>query len=203
MFTGIIKNSAVVKSIARSQENILLEMSSPILVNLSIDQSVSHDGICLTVDSISHDSYHVVAIAETQKKTNIAKWEVGREVNIETAMQMNALLDGHILQGHVDAVSRVLDIREEGGSRVYELSIPDMGHDYIVEKGSIALNGISLTCFDVLEDSFHVAIIPYTLEHTNIKHWKIGTHINIEYDIIAKLVVKQSSKYLNQIKPEK
>ncbi len=201
MFTGIIKDLARIKSIAHSQNNMILELESSMVPKLSIDQSLSHNGICLTVDGLSSDRYTVVAIEETQRKTTISKWQINQYVNLEKAMQMNSLLDGHILQGHVDDVTEVLDIKEDGGSNIYTLGIPTSGADLIVEKGSVALDGVSLTCFEVTETSFQVAVIPYTLEHTAIQYWVKGIPVNIEFDIIAKLVSKQVQKYLKQTNP--
>ncbi len=198
MFTGIIKHLGEIKSIAHSQNNIKLEIASELSSEVCIDQSIAHHGICLTVESTSDGAYSVIAIEETRKKTTIGNWRVGQKINLETAMKMDALLDGHILQGHVDGVCRILQKSEEGGSTVFRLSMPDGGAALIVEKGSVALDGVSLTCFGVDETSFSVAIIPYTMEHTAIQYWQPDSYVNIEYDILAKLVSKQIGHYLSQ-----
>ncbi len=203
MFTGIIKQLGTIRSVAHSQNNVILEIESDLAKDLSIDQSVAHNGICLTVESISEEAYHVIAIEETLRKTTLSDWQVGQVINLETAMNASKLLDGHIVQGHIDGVATILKLEDEGGSIKYTIQYPEEGIGLIVEKGSVTLDGVSLTCFEVSKESFCVAIIPYTKEHTCIQYWKPKTRINIEFDILGKLVQKQLEAHLNQITPEK
>ncbi len=190
-----------ITAVSHSQNNVILEVRSDLSAQLSIDQSVAHNGVCLTVESLKEDYYTVVAIAETLRKTTIARWEVGQKINLETAMGASTLLDGHIVQGHVDGVCTLLQKEEQGGSVKFTFEYPTEGTGLIVEKGSVTLDGVSLTCFEVSSDQFSVAIIPYTLTHTSVQNWKVDDKVNIEFDILGKIVQKQVALYLNQTKP--
>jgi len=189
MFTGIIESLAKLKSIEKNGDNIMFTFNSKISKELKIDQSLSHNGICLTVVDIKNYNYSVVAIKETVLKTSIKNWKVGDLINIERAMKMGARLDGHMVQGHVDQVARCNSIIEENGSWYFKFSYED-GENITIEKGSIAINGVSLTVVDSEKDSFSVAIIPYTYEHTNFKFLKTGDYVNIEFDMIGKYISK-------------
>lgn len=190
MFTGIIESLATIKSIAKDQGNIHLTIQSSITSELKIDQSVAHNGICLTVVSIKNDTYTVTAIHETIVKTTIGSWEVGDVVNIERAMQLGDRLDGHIVQGHVDQVGICKNIEQQDGSWFFTFGYDKALNNITIEKGSITINGTSLTVVDSREDQFSVAIIPYTYEHTNFHTFKEGTQVNLEFDVIGKYVTR-------------
>lgn len=188
MFTGIIRQVGKLEKIEKSGTSILLQISSDLRSNLQIDQSVSHDGICLTVDRLFEDSYGVTAVKETLDKTTLGSWSTGKTINLETAATPSSALDGHIVQGHIDSVSEVLKIEEVGGSWYFYFSIDSDNSHLLVKKGSISINGVSLTIADLKEDSFNVAIIPYTYQHTSFSELKVGDGVNIEYDLIGKYV---------------
>ncbi|MCB9427116.1 MAG: riboflavin synthase [Flavobacteriales bacterium] len=190
MFTGIIESLATIKSIAKDQGNIHLTIQSSITSELKIDQSVAHNGICLTVVSIKNDTYTVTAIHETIVKTTIGSWEVGDVVNIERAMQLGDRLDGHIVQGHVDQVGICKNVEQQDGSWFFTFGYDKALNNITIEKGSITINGTSLTVVDSREDQFSVAIIPYTYEHTNFHTFKEGTQVNLEFDVIGKYVTR-------------
>ena len=191
MFTGIIEGLAKVVGFEKELENLHLTLTNPFDESFKIDQSVAHNGVCLTVVKMVDNTYTVTAIKETLDKSNIGKLEIGDLVNIERCMKMNGRLDGHIVQGHVDTTAAVTGIKEESGS--WSLSFEyDKDKEHItVEKGSITINGVSLTVCDSGINTFSVAIIPYTFEHTNFKNFKVGTTVNLEFDIIGKYVAKQ------------
>ena len=191
MFTGIIEGLAKVVGFEKELENLHLTLTNPFDESFKIDQSVAHNGVCLTVVKMVDNTYTVTAIKETLDKSNIGKLEIGDLVNIERCMKMNGRLDGHIVQGHVDTTAEVTSIKEESGS--WSLSFEyDKDKEHItVEKGSITINGVSLTVCDSGINTFSVAIIPYTFEHTNFKNFKVGTTVNLEFDIIGKYVAKQ------------
>jgi riboflavin synthase len=161
---------------------------------LKIDQSVAHNGCCLTVDRLENNTYRVTAIQETLLKTNLGKWEVGTEVNLERCVQMNARLDGHIVQGHIDQIGVVKSIENKEGSHYITIEYDDIQGFTTVAQGSIAVNGISLTVASSGENAFSVAIIPYTWEHTNLRNLKVGDEVNLEFDIIGKYVAKLLQK---------
>jgi len=194
MFTGIIEAIGKIESIERNGSNKTFWISSSISNELKADQSVSHNGACLTVEGVKENSHRVTAIEETLAKSNLGKWREGDEVNIERCMVMNGRLDGHIVQGHVDTTAVCVDKQDLNGSWQFRFQFPDEFSKLVIEKGSVAINGISLTVFNVDANEFSVAIIPYTLEHTNMKHISVGTTANIEFDIIGKYVVKMMSK---------
>ena len=188
MFTGIIESLGTVTHIQSSGTNKTFTISSPISAELKVDQSVSHNGVCLTVESVTGNTHTVTAIAETLNKSNLGSWEVGTLVNLERCMQMNGRLDGHIVQGHVDAPATCINRDDKDGSWEYRFSFPAAFAALVIEKGSISLNGISLTVFDVSDTAFSVAIIPYTYEHTNMQQVFPGHTVNIEFDIIGKYI---------------
>ena len=190
MFTGIIESMAEVCAIQKEGTNVRFTFRCPFTSELKVDQSVAHNGVCLTVVKISGDLYDVVAIEETLKRTNLGNLAVGGEVNLERCMQMNGRLDGHIVQGHVDTTAKVEKIVPEDGSwRVYFTHQSSPSY-LTVEKGSVCVNGVSLTVVDSEDNSFSVAIIPYTWDHTNFHSLKPGDDVNIEFDIIGKYVGK-------------
>jgi riboflavin synthase len=188
MFTGIIRHLGKLEEISKSGSSLRLRISSDLRQKLQIDQSVSHDGICLTVDRLFDDSYGVTAVKETLDKTTLGSWSIGKMINLETAATPSSALDGHIVQGHVDGVSELLKIEEVGGSWYFHFSIDRDNSHLLVEKGSICINGVSLTIAGLKEDSFIVAIIPYTYDHTSFSGLQEGDRVNIEYDLIGKYV---------------
>jgi len=188
MFTGIIEQIGVVKSIQRENENIHFTVEASFTGELKIDQSVAHNGCCLTVVSIAGNEYVVTAIQETLNKTNLGGWKPGTKVNLERCMVMNGRLDGHIVQGHVDTTAECILVEDQLGSWKY--SFRYHSEDVTVEKGSVTVNGTSLTVVDSKPSEFSVCIIPYTYEHTNFHELEIGQKVNIEFDIIGKYVAK-------------
>lgn len=196
MFTGIIETTGRIEKIVQNGTNKTFWISTPIAAELKVDQSVAHNGVCLTVEEISADNHRITAIDETLIKTNLGDWKEGGTVNIERCLQMNGRLDGHIVQGHVDTTGTCTEVVEKDGSWEFSFRIDKKFGALIIEKGSISLNGISLTIFNVQDDGFTVAIIPYTYEHTNMKELKAGDKVNIEFDMIGKYVnrIQQLSK---------
>lgn len=192
MFTGIIEQLGEVISIEKEQGNIHFTIRAPFTSELKIDQSVAHNGVCLTVVSIIDNSYVVTAIQETLDKTNLGSWKIGTKVNLERCMQMNGRLDGHIVQGHVDTTANCTAIEDQDGSWKYTFAYKT--DQVTVEKGSITINGVSLTVVDSLDYSFSVCIIPYTYEHTNFHQLSVGDEVNLEFDIIGKYVAKLMGK---------
>lgn len=190
MFTGIIETLGTVKGIEREKENLHLTIQSTITNELKIDQSVAHNGVCLTVVAINNDEYTVTAIKETLDKTNIGDLQAGEEVNLERAMKLGARLDGHIVQGHVDRTGVCKSIEDADGSTVFTFSYDFDGSNVTIEKGSITINGVSLTVVNSKKDEFSVAIIPYTFEHTTFKNFTIGSKVNLEFDVIGKYVAR-------------
>ncbi len=188
MFTGIIENTGIVKEVITGGTNKTFWIASPLAPELKIDQSLSHNGVCLTVEEIKDGMYRVTAIAETLVKTNLGQWKPGTIVNLERCMPMNGRLDGHIVQGHVDAVAECIAVVEKDGSWEFNFKFPEEFSSLVIEKGSITLNGTSLTLFNVGDNNFTVAIIPYTYHHTNINTINKGDLVNIEFDILGKYV---------------
>ena len=191
MFSGIVEEPAVVTGLRKEEENLHITMRCSFTNELKIDQSVAHNGVCLTVVDIKGDEYTVTAIKETLERSNLGLLEVGSMVNVERSMLMNGRLDGHIVQGHVDCTAVCESVEEVDGSHyykfVYEVDPAMASKGYVtVEKGSVTVNGVSLTVCDSERNSFRVAIIPYTFEHTNFKHIEAGTRVNLEFDIIGK-----------------
>jgi riboflavin synthase len=192
MFTGIIEGLGIVKKIEKEGENIHFTVESEFTNELKIDQSVAHNGCCLTVVAIDGKEYVVTAILETLEKTNLGNWEVGTKVNFERCMIMNGRLDGHIVQGHVDTTATCIGIEDQDGS--YKFTFEYDSEDVTVEKGSVTVNGTSLTVVDSKDKQFSVCIIPFTFDHTNFHQLKIGDKINLEFDIIGKYVAKLFKK---------
>ncbi|SMG27768.1 riboflavin synthase alpha chain [Marivirga sericea] len=193
MFTGIIESLGGIKSIEKEGSNRKITIESNISHELKIDQSISHNGVCLTVTELLPNAHTVVAVNETLQKSAIGSLQEGDPVNLERCMIMNGRLDGHIVQGHVDETGKCLDIKDEGGSWIFTFSY-NSSTNVLVEKGSICINGVSLTCFDVSDEKFSVAIIPYTFDHTNFKKMKKNDEVNLEFDIIGKYVHKLINK---------
>ena len=190
MFTGIIEDLGIVTNLRKEQDNLHLTIKSGITQELKIDQSVAHNGVCLTVVSISEQEYTVTAIKETINKTNIGELLVGDIVNLERAMKLGDRLDGHMVQGHIDQVGSCELVQEDNGSWLYTFSYsPELGN-VTIEKGSATVNGVSLTVVNSRQNSFSVAIIPYTYEHTNFKYLKKGSKINLEFDVLGKYIQK-------------
>lgn len=190
MFTGIIETLGEVTQIRKDQDNVHFSVSSSFSQELKIDQSVSHNGVCLTVVDVCANTHTVTAITETLVKTNLGTLRIGDKVNLERCMQMNGRLDGHIVQGHVDQTAVCTEVRELDGSWEYTFKYDNSTGNVTVEKGSICINGISLTVFNSQEDAFSVAIIPYTFQHTNMQYLKTGDIVNLEFDIIGKYVAR-------------
>ena len=187
MFTGIIEQTGTVISTKKEGSNLRLIVSANMISELKVDQSVAHNGVCLTVERIHEKQYEVVAVKETLDKTAIGALAAGDLINLERCMQMNGRLDGHIVQGHVDETATVFKIEKEKGSWIFHFKLPNKTK-LIVEKGSICINGVSLTAFNVQDDSFSVTIIPYTFEHTTFKTIKEKDTVNVEYDIVGKYI---------------
>ena len=188
MFTGIIETLGTLVEAKKDQENLHLTVQTPLTSELKIDQSVAHNGVCLTVVSKTDTAYTVTAIQETCLKTNIESWAVGDAINLERAMVLGARLDGHIVQGHVDQTGICTEIKEADGSWYFSFEYDPSLHNITIEKGSITVNGVSLTVVNSNANSFSVAIIPYTYEHTNFQSFKVGTQVNLEFDVIGKYV---------------
>jgi riboflavin synthase len=193
MFTGIIETLGIVKDIIHTGSNIAYLISSSIGQELKIDQSLAHDGVCLTVESIENDIHQVTAIAETISKTNLTSWKIGSTINLERCMLMNGRLDGHIVQGHVDCTAVCTERQDKNGSWEFQFEFPTEFAHLVIEKGSISVNGTSLTCFEITNKTFKVAIIPYTFEHTSIQFVNVGSIVNIEFDILGKYVQRNLS----------
>jgi riboflavin synthase len=192
MFTGIIEQTGLVEAIETTGTNATFWISSPLSAELKIDQSVSHSGVCLTVEEIKGNKHRVTAIEETLNKTNLGSWKTGTLINLERCMIMNGRLDGHIVQGHVDATAMCIMKLTLDGSWEYTFEFDTQFAHLVIEKGSISVNGTSLTCFNVTNNSFTVAIIPYTFEHTNMNQLEEGHYINVEFDIIGKYVQRMA-----------
>ena len=188
MFTGIIETLGVIQEIEKDKDNLHITIASSITEELKIDQSVAHNGICLTVVSINKTFYTVTAIGETIKKTTISHWQKGDSVNLERAMKLGDRLDGHIVQGHVDQIGTCTIVKETNGSWYYTFNYDESLHNITIEKGSITVNGVSLTVVDSRKNEFSVAIIPYTFEQTNFNTFEVGTKVNLEFDVIGKYV---------------
>lgn len=191
MFTGIIESLGEVISTRREGTNMVITINSSLAPELKVDQSISHNGVCLTVTRIQGNTYDIVAVTETLEKSNIGLLTPGQKVNLERAMLFNGRIDGHLVQGHVDSTGECISITPQNGSWEYRFRYPARFADLIVEKGSICLNGISLTIYNVTDTEFSIAVIPYTYEHTNISAVQPGHTINLEFDILGKYVARQ------------
>ena len=190
MFTGIIEDLGILKKIEKEKGNINLYFKSKLTQELKIDQSLSHNGVCLTIVSIDNDIYKVTAVKETLDKSNLGELKVNSIVNLERAMKSNGRLDGHYVQGHVDQIAKCLNVKETDGSWYYEFEYDNTLNNITIEKGSIAVNGVSLTVVDSKLNGFSVAIIPYTYNNTNFKKIQRGDTVNIEFDMIGKYISK-------------
>jgi riboflavin synthase len=188
MFTGIIETTGIINHILGTGANKTFWVASPISSQLKTDQSVSHNGVCLTVEELKEGMHKVTAIAETLDKTNLIHWQEGSIINLERCMQLNGRLDGHIVQGHVDTTAECIEIISKQGSWEYSFTYDKKFAALLIEKGSVCLNGISLTVFNVTKKTFTVAIIPYTYKNTSMQHLQKGNYVNIEFDVIGKYV---------------
>lgn len=190
MFTGIIETLGTVRNIRTQGNNLVFSIQSPISTELKPDQSVSHNGACLTVSSVHNDIHEVVAVAETLQKTNLGTLKPGDQINLERSLTLQKLIDGHLVQGHVDSTGKCMEVKNKNGSTEFRIQFPEKFAPLIIEKGSIALNGISLTLFDVTKTEFSIAVIPYTFEHTNIHLLQKGDTVNLEFDLIGKYTAR-------------
>lgn len=188
MFTGIIESIGTISNLKSELNNLHITVNSSLTSELKIDQSVAHNGVCLTVVAITDDEYTVTAIKETLDKTNLNKLKIGDAVNLERAMKLGDRLDGHIVQGHVDQTAICINIEEANGSWIFTFNYDASLNNITIEKGSITINGTSLTVVNSRKDSFSVAIIPYTYNHTNFNTFEIGTVVNLEFDVLGKYV---------------
>ena len=190
MFTGIIEDLGIVKNLVKDNDNLHLTIESVLAPELKIDQSVSHNGVCLTVIDLTETSYTVTAIKETLDKTNLNVLEIGASVNLERGLKLGARLDGHMVQGHVDQIGTCTSVETQNGSWVYSFQYDASLGNLTIEKGSVTVNGVSLTVVNSKDDGFSVAIIPYTYEHTNFNGFEVGTVVNLEFDVIGKYVAR-------------
>ena len=190
MFTGIIEDLGIVKDLVKENDNLHLTIQSALAPELKVDQSVSHNGVCLTVIALTESDYTVTAIKETLDKTNINALKLGATVNLERGLKLGARLDGHMVQGHVDQIGNCTAVEAENGSWIYSFKYDASIGNLTIEKGSITVNGVSLTVVNSKEDGFSVAIIPYTHEHTNFNSFEVGTTVNLEFDVIGKYVAR-------------
>ena len=190
MFTGIIETLGTIQDLRKENENVHVTIQSSLTKELKIDQSVAHNGVCLTVIAIDNDTYTVTAIQETINKTNLSDWKVNDVVNLERAMMLGSRLDGHIVQGHVDQIAICKNVEETNGSWAFTFEYDASLSNITIEKGSVTVNGVSLTVVNSKAKEFSVAIIPYTYENTNFHSFKIGTKVNLEFDVIGKYVAR-------------
>ncbi len=192
MFTGIIEDQGIIQEVIQKDTNHSFWIKSALAPQFKVDQSVAHNGVCLTIEDIINDTYKVTAIEETLQKTNLSAWKAGDFVNLERSLLATSRIDGHFVQGHVDSTGVVKKIKDKSGSWELTIIFPKKFASLIIEKGSICLNGISLTCFDVKKDRFKVAIIPYTWEHTNLKFLQTKNKVNLEFDLIGKYIFRKN-----------
>lgn len=195
MFTGIIETIGKIINLTQEEGNLHIEIKSNIVSELKVDQSISHDGVCLTVVKLTPESYVVTAIKETLDKSKLKNITIGDIINLERAMVLGNRLDGHLVQGHVDQTGICTDVQEADGSYYYTFTYNNEYKNITIEKGSITVNGVSLTVVNSKDNEFSVAIIPYTYENTNFKHFKIGTMVNLEFDVVGKYLQKLSQAY--------
>lgn len=193
MFTGIIEAVGKIMSVSTKGTNKTFEVEAPFVQELKVDQSVAHNGVCLTVEKIKENAYTLTAVEETLLKSNLGSLKAGDEVNIERCLKTGQRLDGHLVQGHVDAVCTCVEKEIRDGSWLFSFQFDPKFAAYLVEKGSVCLNGVSLTVFNVSRDHFSVTIIPYTYEHTNFRQIEVGDSLNIEFDIIGKYILRKQS----------
>jgi riboflavin synthase len=197
MFSGIVEEPAKVVGLTKEKENLHITLTCSFVESLKIDQSISHNGVCLTVVKKEGDTYSVTAIKETLEKSNLGLLKVGDKVNLERSMKIDSLLDGHLVQGHVDQTATCTDVKETEGSWYYTFKYDPKIGNITVEKGSVSVNGVSLTVVNSQEGSFQVAIIPYTYEHTNFHEFRVGTIVNLEFDIVGKYISRLLKHYLD------
>ena len=190
MFTGIIETMGELVKVEKEQNNLHFHIRSNLTKELKIDQSLAHDGVCLTVVDIQGDIYTVTAVHETLQKSALGMWEVGRKINLERAMKIGDRLDGHLVQGHVDDTGKCIEIENQKGSWLYKFQFSGNNSNLIIEKGSLCINGTSLTIFNLTENSCYVTVIPYTYEHTNFHQLNVGDLVNLEFDMIGKYISK-------------
>ena len=188
MFTGIIQAIGKIINISMNGSNRTFTISSEVAPHLSVDESVSHNGICLTIEDVHKNHYTITAVQETLEKTNATTWKPGDKINLEQAMKMNSRLDGHIVQGHVDGTATCIEKKDKDGSVEFTFTFDESFASLVIEKGSVCVNGVSLTAFNVTRNTFTVAIIPYTLSHTNLQYLAEDGIVNIEYDMLGKYV---------------
>lgn len=193
MFTGIIEATGTVKEIAASGTNKTFWIESPLSSSFTVDQSISHNGVCLTVEDVQGNLHKVTAVEETLAKTELDQWKISSTINLERSLLLTNRLDGHFVQGHVDTTAACKKIRDKKGSHEIEFEFPKKFAALVIEKGSVCMNGISLTAFDVKKNSFRVAVIPYTFEHTNLQFLKEGDNVNLEFDMIGKYILRKLS----------
>ncbi|MCB0819497.1 MAG: riboflavin synthase [Bacteroidetes bacterium] len=200
MFTGIIETTGLVKEISADRNNLSFSIESELSAELKVDQSLAHNGVCLTVEAIDGNTYRVTAIHETLQKTNLGELKPGSVVNLERSLQFGGRIDGHIVQGHVDVKGKVESLSDEGGSLRISISHPAAGGYLTVEKGSVCVNGVSLTVVNSRAGGFEIAVIPYTLGHTNLGNLKEGDSVNIEFDVLGKYAANYMSLYADMVK---
>ena len=193
MFTGIVETQGIIKKIIEKGTNKIFWIKSPISSKLKPDQSIAHDGVCLTIEEIKKSRYRVTAIAETLSKTSMGEWQEGSTINLERCLKVNDRLDGHFVQGHVDTIAICTDKKEKNGSWEFSFQFPSKFAELIIEKGSVSINGISLTAFNVSANAFDVAIIPFTFENTNMNTIHVGQKVNIEFDMLGKYINRKLS----------
>lgn len=193
MFTGIIESLGIIKTIEAAGKNKTFWIESPLSSGFKVDQSVSHSGVCLTIEAIKGNSHRVTAIHETLQKTTLQSWKEGETINLEQCLKLNDRIDGHLVQGHVDSTAKCIKRKEKKGSWEFDFEILKKFSPLVIEKGSICVNGISLTAFNVEKEKFTVAVIPYTFEHTNIKEVKKDSQVNLEFDLIGKYLIRTLS----------
>ena len=191
MFTGIIENLGLIREVSHQETNQTFWVESPLSSSLKVDQSLSHNGVCLTIEEIQGNLHRVTAIKETLDKTNLGEWKPGTKVNLERSLTLSSRLDGHFVQGHVDATGICIDISNKEGSYEFEFSFPENFASLVIEKGSICINGVSLTAWDVKKTSLKVAIIPYTYQNTNFQQLRTADRVNLEFDLIGKYIVRK------------
>lgn len=195
MFTGIVESLGRISALEKDRSNVHFTVESPLAGELKIDQSVCHDGVCLTVVAVGDTWHRVTAVEETLRRSNLGQWREGGLVNLERCLPLGGRLDGHLVQGHVDTTGTVAEILEEGGSWLFTFRFEPAPERLLVDKGSISVNGVSLTVVKPQLDSFSVAIIPYTWEHTNFHRLKVGHTVNLEFDIIGKYIGRYMALY--------
>ncbi len=195
MFTGIVETIGRITQITTAGTNKIFWIESSLASELKVDQSIAHNGVCLTVEKLQEGKHRVTAVNETLKKTNLGEWETGTYINLERSLLATSRVDGHFVQGHVDATGVCKKIKDSDGSFELTFTFPKKFAPLVIEKGSIAINGISLTAFNVKKDSFKVAIIPYTWQHTNLQYLQQGSTVNLEFDMIGKYILR--TKALN------